>query len=59
MNHVELAASTDGAWHHYCVDYDGSDWGLYFDGALTASGTDALAGEGTSPFNVKREKRGG
>ena len=33
---VDVAGSDDGAWHHYCLTYDGSDWALYFDGLYEA-----------------------
>ncbi|KAH8065100.1 hypothetical protein JL722_2004 [Aureococcus anophagefferens] len=34
---VDVAGSDDGAWHHYCLTYDGSDWALYFDGLYEAA----------------------
>ena len=38
-----IAGSTDGAWHHYCLAYDGGLVALYFDGSLAASDYKALA----------------
>ncbi|KAH8055425.1 hypothetical protein JL722_8336 [Aureococcus anophagefferens] len=39
---VALAGSDDGAWHHYCVAYDGAFWFLYFDGQQASTGAAEL-----------------
>ena len=39
---VALAGSDDGAWHHYCVAYDGAFWVLYFDGQQASTGAAEL-----------------
>ncbi|KAH8068943.1 hypothetical protein JL720_12152 [Aureococcus anophagefferens] len=39
---VALAGSDDGAWHHYCLAYDGAAWTLYYDGSQAQTATLAL-----------------
>ncbi|KAH8049777.1 hypothetical protein JL721_11556 [Aureococcus anophagefferens] len=39
---VALAGSDDGAWHYYCVAYDGAFWFLYFDGQQASTGAAEL-----------------
>ncbi|KAK7239844.1 hypothetical protein SO694_00029387 [Aureococcus anophagefferens] len=55
---VDVAGSDDGAWHHYCLTYDGSDWALYFDGLYEAGGAVALdTGTDYGLFFGDRDKR--
>ena len=51
---IAVTGSDDGDWHHYCNTYDGTDWRLYFDGALVHTEPVALDTASDNPFTLGR-----
>ncbi|KAH8069617.1 hypothetical protein JL720_11918 [Aureococcus anophagefferens] len=49
---IAVSGSDDGDWHHYCHTYDGTDWLLYFDGALVHTETVALDTGSDNPLTL-------
>lgn len=40
---VVVSSTIDGGWHHFCLSYDGTQWDLFHDTSLQASGVVSLA----------------
>ncbi|KAH8050192.1 hypothetical protein JL721_11453 [Aureococcus anophagefferens] len=56
---IAVSGSDDGDWHHYCHTYDGTDWLLYFDGALVHTETVALDTGSDNPLTLGVTYTGG
>ena len=57
--YVPLEGFAVGAWHHYCVAFDGATWSLYFDGGLAKSGAAALHTGTDQPLRLGERARDG